>query len=197
MKVDAYLDLSGIVEGRLDSGQPFSESSPNSIHRGSKRSWPAKPISISHAEHERIANRKIVPMVSRPQLATELRRWSMLNVNLQAMGSVAILRCQGRIVAGDENTIMRNVSHSQLIGGTLVLDLAAVAGIDGGGLGALLRLQMWTHSNGIQFKLMNVPNALQQVLDVTNLDRVLEIWSEKDLIDLLHPAGMLAARPSD
>jgi hypothetical protein len=55
---------------------------------------------------------------------------------------------------------------------------------------------MWTHSNRIQLKLMNVPNALQQVLNVTNLDRVLEIWSEKDLVDLLHPAGMLAAGPS-
>jgi anti-anti-sigma factor len=113
----------------------------------------------------------------------------MLNVNAQSLGRVAILRCQGRIVSGDDNddnTALRNAVPPQV--SILVLDLAEVAGIDAGGLGALLGLRVRLRSNGIQLKLMNVLPTIQQVLEVTNLHRVFEICSEKDLVNLLHRA---------
>jgi anti-anti-sigma factor len=120
----------------------------------------------------------------------------MLNVNAQSLGSVAIFRCQGRIVSGDDNTALRNAVPPQV--SILVLDLAEVAGIDAGGLGTLLVLRAWTRSNGIQLKIVNVPRTIQQVLEVTNLDRVFEICSEKDLVDLLHRAVDMApsSRPA-
>ena len=76
---------------------------------------------------------------------------------------------------------MRKAVLSQADVSTLVLDLAQVAGMDAGGLGVLLGLHARTYSSGIQLKLMNVPNSIQQMLEVTNLDRVFEICSEKDL----------------
>jgi ABC-type transporter Mla MlaB component len=108
----------------------------------------------------------------------------MLIVNAQRLGSVAIFRCQGRIVSGDDNTALRNAVPPQVS----ILDLAEVAGIDAGGVGTLLCLRAWTRSNGIQLKIVNVPRTIQQVLEVTHLDRVFEICSEKDLVDLLHRA---------
>lgn len=116
----------------------------------------------------------------------------MLKVDVQTLGGAAIFRCQGRIVTGDESTILRNAVLSEANYSTLVLDLAVVAGIDAGGLGALLGLHAWSRSNGIQLKLMNVPNTVRQVLEVTNLDRVLEICTEKELVDLLHRAAGMA-----
>jgi len=68
---------------------------------------------------------------------------------------------------------------------TLILDLAQVDRIDAGGLGVLLGLRAWARSNGIQLKLMNVTNRGQQVLELTNLDRVFEICSVEDTFQLL------------
>jgi anti-anti-sigma factor len=114
--------------------------------------------------------------------AAEPRGLSMLTINVQNLGDVAVLRCQGRIVTGDENTILRNAVLLGKSGiSTLVIDLAQVAGIDAGGLGELLGLRTWARSKGIQLKLMNVPASIQQMLEVTNLTRVFEICSEKDL----------------
>jgi len=112
----------------------------------------------------------------------------MVKLNIQALGNVAIFRCQGRIVAGDEHTIVREIVLSQADYTTLILDLAVVGGIDAGGLGALLGLREWTRANGMQLKIMNVPRTVQQVLEVTNLDRALEICSEEELVHLLHRA---------
>jgi anti-anti-sigma factor len=116
----------------------------------------------------------------------------MLKVDVQTLGGVAIFRCQGRIVADDESTILRNAVRSEANYSALILDLAVVAGIDAGGLGALLGLHAWARSNRIQLKLMNVPNTVRQVLEVTNLDRVFEICTEKELVNLLHRAAGMA-----
>src|SRR5207247_11328146 len=62
----------------------------------------------------------------------------MPTVTVQNLGDVAILRCQGRIVVGVENTILWNAVLSQTNISTLILDLAQVDGIDAGGLGVLL-----------------------------------------------------------
>ena len=119
--------------------------------------------------------------VESERIVADIGRAVMLNVNVQRLGNVTILRCQGRIVAGNEGTVLRKAALSEVDASMLVLDLAGVAGIDAGGLGVLLGLHARTHSSGIQVKLMNVPNSIQQTLEVTNLDRVFEICSEKDL----------------
>ena len=113
----------------------------------------------------------------------------MLTLNVQNLGGVTILRCQGRIVTGDESTILRSTALAQTDNSTLVLDLAQVAGIDAGGLGALLDLQTWTRSKGIRFKFANVPSSVQHLLEVTKLEGVFEICSQKELDDLLHRAA--------
>src|SRR5262245_1360049 len=105
----------------------------------------------------------------------------MPKLTLETLGDAAVFRCQGRLVAGDEAAILREVVLSQADYRTLILDLAVVDAIDAGGLGALLELQRWACSNAIQFKLMSVAKTIERVLEVTNLDRVLEVCSEKEL----------------
>ena len=98
----------------------------------------------------------------------------MFHINVQTLRDVVIFRCQGRIVSGDENTVLQNAAVCLADASTLVLDLAQVSGIDAGWFGILLRLHRWTRSNGIHLKLMNVPNTVQQVLEATQLDRLFE-----------------------
>ncbi len=64
----------------------------------------------------------------------------MLHVTVQHLEDMAILRCVGRIVAGDEASILRKAVLSQANSRTVVLDLMRVAAIDGGGMGLLVFL---------------------------------------------------------
>jgi anti-anti-sigma factor len=118
----------------------------------------------------------------------------MLNATVQKLGDTTVLRCQGRIVIGDAYAILRNAVLSQLCTKMLVLDLAQVDRVDAGGLGVLLGLRQWAYSHAIRLRLMNVMNQVEQVLQLTKLDRVFEFCSVRDMFCLLHPEAAMAPR---
>jgi len=108
----------------------------------------------------------------------------MLNATVQKLGDATILHFKGRIVIGDACLILRNAVLGQADSRMLVLDLAQVDRIDAGGLGVLLGLREWARSKAIMFKLMNAGNKVEQVLELTRLDRVFESCSVRDLFCL-------------
>lgn len=93
----------------------------------------------------------------------------MLAVTVQDLGEVVILRCQGRMVRGDDTGIL--CSAVQQESRNVVLDLAEVEAIDAAGIGALVSLQ----AAGIYLKLINPTPQVREVLKVTNLDSIFEI----------------------
>ena len=100
-------------------------------------------------------------------------------------GDEVILRCSGRIVAGEEtwNLYHTIIAHRERL---VVLDLTGVTRIDAGGLGALVAAKLW--ANGAQVGLQVIPSkAVQELLDVTNLGSLLEIGSVQPT---LSPAGL-------
>src|SRR4029077_10739939 len=113
----------------------------------------------------------------------------MLSATVQKLGDTTVLRCQGRIVIGDAYTTLRSAALSQTHTRMLVLDLAQVDRIDAGGLGVLLGLREWASSDAISLRLMNVMNQVDQVLELTKLDRVFEFCSVRDIFHLLHPGA--------
>src|SRR5258705_6715914 len=65
--------------------------------------------------------------------------WMALRVQTQISGDVFILRCEGRIVFGDECAILRERVVKMLPGSPkIVVDLAGVDHIDSEGLGMLV-----------------------------------------------------------
>lgn len=110
----------------------------------------------------------------------------MLNATVQKLGDATILHFQGRIVIGDACSTLREVVLGHGDSRMLVLDLAQVDRIDAAGLGVLLGLRQWAGSNAITFKLLNVMNKIEQVFELTGLDRVFEFCSVRDLLWLLH-----------
>lgn len=116
----------------------------------------------------------------------------MLNATGQKLGDTTVLRCQGRIVIGDAYTTLRNAVLSQTHTRMLVLDLAQVDRIDAGGLGVLLGLREQAYSNATGLRLMNVMNQVEQVLELTKLDRVFEFCSVREMFHLLHPGAAMA-----
>ena len=105
----------------------------------------------------------------------------MLKVRIENLGQTAILHVSGHIVAGQETEVLRGCVLSQLAVSAVVLDLTRVNRIDARGLGVLLELREQLQSGGIEFRLMNVGNLVQQVLKITRLDSVFEIAREEEI----------------
>ena len=97
----------------------------------------------------------------------------MLTVNLETMGEAVILRCRGRIVRGDETPIL--CAAVQQRGWNVVLDLSGVEAIDAAGIGALVSLQ----AAGVYLRLMNPPKPVRDILALTKLDSVFEIYESE------------------
>jgi anti-anti-sigma factor len=93
----------------------------------------------------------------------------MLTVNIETLGEVVVLRCQGRIVHGYETVLLCSAARQE--GPNLVLDLTQVDAIDAAGIGALVSLQ----AAGIYLKLANPSQQVREILKVTNVDSIFEI----------------------
>jgi anti-anti-sigma factor len=93
----------------------------------------------------------------------------MLTVTVKDLSDAVILQCSGRLVRGEETTLL--CSAVQQHGRTVILDLQGVDTIDAAGIGVLISLQ----AAGIYIKLIN-PNAqVRELLRITKLDSVFEI----------------------
>jgi len=101
----------------------------------------------------------------------------MLKITVQNLGDTSVLR----IVAGDASSILRNAVLSQRHTRMMVIDLAQVERIDAGGLGVLLGLRESASSRGIMFKLINATKRVEEVLELTHLQRVFEFCSVREL----------------
>src|ERR1700722_14166239 len=133
----------------------------------------------------------------RQNLWESRKEMRMLKITIQKLGDTSVLRCHGRMAAGDAGSILRSAVLSQRQTTMLVLDLARVDRIDAGGLGVLLGLREWACSHAIRFQLMNVTNQVEHVLELTKLDRVLEFCSVEDMLQLLHCAAVTVPRSVD
>jgi anti-anti-sigma regulatory factor len=67
----------------------------------------------------------------------------MLKQNIDNIGEVAIVECEGRIVHSDAAFKLREAVTLQGDARTVVLDLSQVNATEGGGLGMLVFLQRW------------------------------------------------------
>ena len=121
----------------------------------------------------------------------------MLKIIVQKLGDISVLRCHGRIVAGDAGSILRNAVLSQGLTGMLVIDLARVERIDAGGLGILLGLRESARSRAIMFKLMNATKRVEEILELTHLQSVFEFCSVRELLCLLHRAASMPSSSDD
>ncbi len=91
----------------------------------------------------------------------------VLKVSVNHVGNAAILKCEGRIVRGEESRLLCAAIGSS----EAILDLSAVDSIDAAGVGMLVSLQ----AAGVYLTLLNPNEAVSEVLHVTGLDTVFDI----------------------
>lgn len=107
----------------------------------------------------------------------------MLTVKVHDFGDTKVLECAGRITFGCTNILRIAVSQRPLAQ-IVVLDLGAVSGIDAAGLGTLVSLRTWARETGRTLNLMNLTPRLEELLQLTHLRSVFEVFSAQQMFDL-------------
>ena len=113
----------------------------------------------------------------------------MLKINVDNIGDLAVVECEGRIVQSDAAFRLREAVTLQGDARTVVLDLSEVNAIEGGGLGMLVFLQRWAQDHNIRFKLFNPSRSLRERLkkvssmsdfDIPTLDEMMALLARAD-----------------
>lgn len=98
------------------------------------------------------------------------------------VGQVSIIDLSGSFTLGEGGGVIRNAVKDLVDTGerNIVINLADVAHIDSAaGLGELIGSYTTVTKNGGQLKLLNARKSVNQVLRVTRLDTVFEIYSDE------------------
>jgi anti-sigma B factor antagonist len=118
----------------------------------------------------------------------------MLRMSTRLLDGIVVLDCEGRIVFGDETEALHNTIKS-LLNETrqIVLNLGGVSYIDSGGLGTLVALYTSARSTGGSIKLANLTQRVGDVLQVTKLLTVFDVYDGEELAVRAFRRGATAA----
>jgi anti-sigma B factor antagonist len=121
---------------------------------------------------------------------------SNLNINNRQVGGVTIVDLEGKIALGDSNTQLHQ-SLKQLVADgkkNVILNLANVTGIDSSGLGSIVAGYSTLQSAGGSLKLMNLSDRIADIMTITKLYTVFDIYeNEADAINSFGTAGAAEA----
>lgn len=108
-----------------------------------------------------------------------------LKTETRVEGGVTVVSCNGRITFGDEAMALRE-NLKKVLADTrqLVLNLSGVSYIDSGGLGMLVGVYSSARAAGADIKLTGLGQRLRDVLQITKLVTVFEVYdSEQQAVD--------------
>jgi anti-sigma B factor antagonist len=111
-----------------------------------------------------------------------------LKIDTREADGVTIVSCQGRIVFGEEATALReNLKRVLESTRQVVLNLAGVTYLDSGGLGTLVGVYSSARASGADIKLTGLGQRLRDVLQITKLVTVFEVYdTEQEAIGAFH-----------
>jgi anti-anti-sigma factor len=98
----------------------------------------------------------------------------MLQLLAQRSGDMVVLRCTGKIVAGEGLKGLQRTATRQRAA-ALIIDLRRVEVLDAAGLGTFLRIKQWCDAHGMSLKIINPGKHVREVLSLTALDSVLDV----------------------
>jgi anti-sigma B factor antagonist len=119
-----------------------------------------------------------------------------LEIHQREREGITILDLEGRITAGPEAGSLREkiTSLAGTSGRNLVLEMAKVDYIDSTGLGALVMCATSLRRNGGNIKLVNLNRRNIDLLVMTKLDTVFEVFTdEQDAVSSYYPDRKIKA----
>lgn len=100
-----------------------------------------------------------------------------LTMRSHQVDGITVVTCQGRIVFGEEATVLRdNLKQLLMLNRNILLNLSGVSYIDSGGLGTLVGVYSSARSAGADIKLTGLGQRLRDVLQITKLATVFEVY---------------------
>src|SRR5262245_9036586 len=94
---------------------------------------------------------------------------------------VSVVHLSGVIYFGEESAALRLFIKDLLVRSRqIVIDLAGVTHIDSGGLGTLVALHASARKSGGEIKLANLTNHPKEVLQITKLVTIFEIFDRAE-----------------
>jgi anti-sigma B factor antagonist len=115
-----------------------------------------------------------------------------LKLKKRTVDGILAIECSGRIVLGEELSLLRDEVKKAVQDGTkrIVLNLGEVNYIDSSGLGTLVALDTTARNAGATIKLANLTKRVGDLLQVTKLLTVFEVHnSEYDALEAFRRAA--------
>jgi anti-anti-sigma factor len=104
-----------------------------------------------------------------------------LNITKSHVDGITIFHLSGDILFGEESASLRSLVKSWLNKSPkIVLDLGNVTRIDSGGMGTLVELHVSAGKVGCRIKLANLGDHANEVLQITRLVVVFDIFRETE-----------------
>ena len=97
------------------------------------------------------------------------------------VGSVELIKLEGKITIGSGDSQLREVITNALNSGknNLLLDMSGVTTIDSSGIGELVGSYTTVTNRGGKLKLLHLPAKLNELLHVTQLITVFEVYENE------------------
>ncbi len=104
-----------------------------------------------------------------------------LKITERTVDAVVVEALDGRIVLGEESTALREKVKALLAAGQkkIVLNMSNVTYIDSSGLGTLVASHTSARTQGATLKLSNLGSKFQEILQVTKLLTVFEVYDSE------------------
>jgi anti-sigma B factor antagonist len=104
-----------------------------------------------------------------------------LRLSTRTAEGVLIVDCAGRIVFGEESAYLRDTVKKLIPeNNRLVLNLSGISYIDSGGLGTLVALYTTARNSGGAIKLANLTQRVGDLLQVTKLVTIFDIYDGEE-----------------
>jgi len=101
-------------------------------------------------------------------------------MSTRTIDGILVVDCGGRIVFGEESASLRDGVKKLLSGNPkIVLNLRDVTYIDSGGLGTLVSLYTTAQSSGGALKLASLNQRVDDLLQVTKLVTIFEVFDDE------------------
>jgi anti-sigma B factor antagonist len=97
------------------------------------------------------------------------------------VGNVELIKLEGKITIGSGDSQLREVITNSLNSGkaNLLLDMSGVTTIDSSGIGELVGSYTTVTNRGGKLKLLHLPAKLNELLHVTQLITVFEVYENE------------------
>jgi len=105
-----------------------------------------------------------------------------MKISSRQREGVTVLEPQGKITIGVGDVALRNAVHEAVGAGSknILIDLSGVSTMDSSGIGELVATYTTVTNRGGKLKLLHLPPKIQDIMQVTQLITVFEVFDDED-----------------